>query len=294
MEADRVTKIYAEIDKYTITLDPDPAGRGPKYLQEVISECRGYLNRTSLLLSQIHQEQHELTIMLRTAELGYEVSKNDLLVNDNRVSNLPSIDDRMASVNVILRPALDEIAAFKAQLLDLQHIEKVVKNRHQELKATMTDVRTQRSLIRDFLDTGSFYGKEDAGDKTDDSMAIDDDMDGLEDLIQKQLEEDDETEAAETTSDADDEEDLLDREIASAEGDDEEEIIEEDVSETQSVAEVEEEIVEENVEEEAPQDVVGSNGADHNESDDAEEDAEIEAFLDDEDDELSAILDSIE
>jgi hypothetical protein len=71
-----------------------------------------------------------------------------------------NIADREATVNLILRERKSEIQALEGQLLDLSYVEKAVRHRYNELKSTMSDIRAQRALIRDAIDTGAFYGDE--------------------------------------------------------------------------------------------------------------------------------------
>jgi hypothetical protein len=63
-------------------------------------------------------------------------------------------------VGVILREQLSTIANFKAQLQDIDYVEKAVRHRHKELTSTMTEIKLQRSLIRDEMDSGAMYGDE--------------------------------------------------------------------------------------------------------------------------------------
>jgi hypothetical protein len=77
---------------------------------------------------------------------------------------MPSIDDRKSMANTILREQLATIQTYKGQLQDLEFVDKAIRHRHKELTSTMTEIKLQRSLIRDEMDSGAMYGDERKGD----------------------------------------------------------------------------------------------------------------------------------
>jgi hypothetical protein len=157
---ERVKAIYAEIEKYEIRLAPDPRSLGPLYLQNTIAECRNFLNAVSRIQLEVHREKQDVSRSLRASEASHEVAFTEVLANDERVRRLPSIEDRKATASVILREGLNAITALKAELQDLEYVEKAVRHRHKELTSTMSEVKLQRSLIRDEIDSGAMYGDE--------------------------------------------------------------------------------------------------------------------------------------
>ena len=164
MNIERVKAIYDEISGYEIKLESDPRSLGPLYLQDVIATCRNYQNAVGRIQLEVHREMQDLSRSLRAAETEFQIAFDHALSNDERVRRLPSIEDRKATVNVMLRPQLDGISSIKAQLHDLEYVDKAVRHRHRELTATMTDIKLQRSLIRDEIDSGAMYGDERLGD----------------------------------------------------------------------------------------------------------------------------------
>jgi hypothetical protein len=160
MDSERAKQIYDEIGKYSITLVRDPGSLGPQYLLDLICTCRNYMNAVSRFLLEVHQERHTLTSALTAEEAAYGVESADLLANDRSVRNLPNIEDRKATISVLLRDRSRRINELKAEILNLDFVDKAVKHRHKELRDTMAEIRTQRSLIRDEIDTTAFYGDE--------------------------------------------------------------------------------------------------------------------------------------
>lgn len=162
MTPERIETIYDELGRLIVELAPDPSALGPNYLQDLISKTRGYLNKTSLFLHEIHREGHHLERELAALEAAYELSADELLASDSRVSplRLPNIDDRKAMVNMLLREERVKIQDLKRRIRELNFVEKAVKHRHKELDNTVSSIRMQKSLIDSELRTGSFYGDE--------------------------------------------------------------------------------------------------------------------------------------
>lgn len=160
MKLDEITAIYDRLAGFTITLHSDPSSLGPKYLQDAIATCNNYKNATSGILSDVMRRKHEVSRKLAARQAAYQVSFDELLANDKSIQKLPAIEDRRASINVILRSDRQAITQLEIELKDIEAVEKVVRHRHKELSDTMGAIKAQRSLIRDELDTKSFYGDE--------------------------------------------------------------------------------------------------------------------------------------
>lgn len=160
MEPKRVDEIYDQIGKFSVDLPSDAWALGPKHIHEMISLTRGYINTVSLILQEILQERQNLDRSRHGLEAIFKIESDRLLAEDERVRRQPNIDDRKSTVNLILRDRLTEIQTLEGQLLDLGYVEKAVRHRYNELKSTMSDIRAQRALIRDAIDSGSFYGDE--------------------------------------------------------------------------------------------------------------------------------------
>jgi hypothetical protein len=160
MDRDRAQQIYDEISGYEVKLEHDPGSLGPRYLNDIICLCRNHINAVSRFVMEVHREKHDLTSALTAEEAAYQVESDDLLANDERVRRLPNIEDRKATVAVLLRDRARRINELRAEIQNLDFVDKAVRHRHKELKDTMTEIRTQRSLMRDEIDTKSFYGDE--------------------------------------------------------------------------------------------------------------------------------------
>lgn len=157
---ERIEALFAEISKYRIELASDPTVLGAKYLQDLIATCRNYTNHVARIINELHKEKMSIDFDLKRKETAFKIAADDLLANDLSVRNLPNITDRQAQINILLRDEHREIEGLRNDISELEHLEKMVKLTHRELKDTMGEIKLQRSLIRDEIDTGRMYGDE--------------------------------------------------------------------------------------------------------------------------------------
>jgi hypothetical protein len=157
---ERIEQIYKELATLTVDLVSDPASLGPPYLQDLIFKTRGFLNRVSLFSSEVYRELHQLEMDLAAYEAAYQVSSDDLLSTDRRVTMLPNLRDRVAMINHILKEDRSKISICSLAIKELKLVNRVIRHRHQELESTVSSIRMQRSLIVSSLKTGAFYGDE--------------------------------------------------------------------------------------------------------------------------------------
>lgn len=160
MNPERAEVIYNELATLVIELDADPTTKGPAYLQDLISKTRGYLNRTSFFLHEVHRERHGVERQLDAQKAAYEVSSDELLASDNRVTRLPNIEDRRAMINLLLKEERVKISELERQIKDLGFVEKAIRHRHKELENTMSAIRMQKSVVDSEMRTGAYYGDE--------------------------------------------------------------------------------------------------------------------------------------
>lgn len=160
MQIDRAQEIFVRLRDLFITLPSDASNLGAEYLQEQISICRGYLNEVSMYLQELLEERTMLTVDLEAKESSFAIASDELLAGDPRVKTLPSIADRNAMINTIQSTERKVIDALRMDIRNLGHIEKVIRLRHKELDNTMSALRLQRSLLKDQIRSGAFYGDE--------------------------------------------------------------------------------------------------------------------------------------
>lgn len=306
MKQDRITHIYDTLGTFIIELDPDPVVRGPAYLQDLISKTRGYLNTVSVFTQEVHREQHFLELELDKAQAAFEISADELLAEDDRVKRLPSIDDRKAMINLILKQEKTEIEKLKKKIRSLGHVAKAIRHRQRELSATMSAIRLQNTLIQAELRTGSFYGDEnnesrgDAWGKTKTSphheIVNEGELDALFNASAKEIEDvglgEEEDPLATFTEAEDDEEE--DEEPESEEEDEEEpESEEEEEPSLETGLDLAEEVLVEVIAAPPSSEPAASEEGEDSPDEESEEDPDIARFLGDEEDDFSDIFDSL-
>ena len=160
MQQSFVDAIYKDIGELRLELEPDPTVLGPRYITEITSRCRNYLNKVSLIRIGMSQKRRNLMMQIAGEETTLSMEKDRLLADDPRVQGQPNIRDREAVVNTILRESIARIAALKMDLLDVETVNKAVKLVHDELIRTSAEIKIQRSLLFSDRVSGSGYGDE--------------------------------------------------------------------------------------------------------------------------------------
>lgn len=160
MEQAQVEQIFSEIGTYRIELESDPTILGPQYINRTIAQCRNYLNRVSSILLSLNRARRDLKKELTGEEAALELEKDGLLATNETVKRQPSVRDREAVANTMLRTRLNKITTLKGDLLDLETVEQAVKLVHSELVRTNADIKTQRATLHVDRIAGTGYGDE--------------------------------------------------------------------------------------------------------------------------------------
>jgi hypothetical protein len=153
-------KIYERMNALVLNMPTDPSSLGPEFLREQISLCRNYLNEVSHYFQDVLVQEARLATDLDAVEAVYGIRSSELLATDPSVAARPNITDRQAMIDVILKDEKQRIIRLESQIRSLSHVKAVIRYRKGELDNTMSAIRLQRSLLRDQLKTGSFYGDE--------------------------------------------------------------------------------------------------------------------------------------
>lgn len=162
MESEKLDQILSEISEFEVNLVDDPTlpEHGVKYLLEAISKCRSYLNRVQHYLQIVSGQEKILKRLISVAKTDIELKVNGLLADDPIVRKQPSIDDRRAVAISMLSSEYQNVGELEARLLDLSETIKIIKMKYNDLRATNSDIKTQRQLVRDDRDLGPDGGTE--------------------------------------------------------------------------------------------------------------------------------------
>lgn len=158
MDESRIDEIFEFIENIHIDLDYDPIAKGPKHLNKKIAECRNYGSRVQRAKREVLRHKRKLERKLNRKESEHELKMNQLLTNNDKVRSQSSKADRRAAANAMMADLNEEIQTLKLQLTDLEHVEEVIDSKLRELKDVNRDLRTQKRLIEDEIDTGAHWG----------------------------------------------------------------------------------------------------------------------------------------
>ena len=134
IEEARINQIYEETSSYVIDLAKDPASLGPAYIQETMAQCRLYLNKVSLIFTELSHVKMNISAELRAVEAAFQLDYDDKLANDEHVKRLANIEDRKSTVGYMLRDQKKRINTLKDQLHIIDAVYKVVNHRSRELR----------------------------------------------------------------------------------------------------------------------------------------------------------------
>lgn len=210
-----IDHIFDRCEDVHIELDPEPIQRGPHYLNEMVAECRNYTTEFQKYKQLTIREKSKIERHLNRKKSEKELRFNDLMSNDERVTSKSSRADREAMANRILQDLNSQINDLESNLTDLKHVESVLESKLRELRDVNRDIRLQKKLIEDEIETGAFWGDDfrDEGEDIDTETADFDMSELLDD--QNTIEDDDEPSNSvenDMPNDTDDEfEDAIDR-----------------------------------------------------------------------------------
>jgi hypothetical protein len=152
---DQLSSILDEIAGFEVELAEDPTvpTLGVKYLNERVAVCRKYLNRVIYYVQTVGKQVKNLNVEVRHMELDLELKMAQKLADDVLVKKQPSIDDRKALATMLLKEENDNLAVLRLELLDAFETLKIIKMKHQDLVRTNGDIKSQRQLVKDDMES---------------------------------------------------------------------------------------------------------------------------------------------
>lgn len=152
---EQLTAILEEVAGFEIDLAEDPTlpNLGTKYLQKIIAICRRYLNRVTFYTQKVSQQVKDLRMQVRQQELDIEFKMAEKLTNDPIVRQQPAVADRQAVATTMLKAEYDALTILRSDLMDAEETLKIIKMKHADLVRTNTDIKSQRQLVKDDMDS---------------------------------------------------------------------------------------------------------------------------------------------
>lgn len=157
---DQIQAIFDDLEAMKVELPPNADTLGPVFLQNKTLELRTHIGRAEIHNMAVLKERREVQARLRLLETEMELKYQDHMVNHPEVLRAPSVKDRETKAKYLLADLYRSILEAESHLADVQTVEVMIKTKLKELKELSSEIKLHRSLLRDSLDTGSFYGSE--------------------------------------------------------------------------------------------------------------------------------------
>jgi len=151
-------RVFDDLSKMDVDLDPDPLIYGPKRLQKKIAACRKHLTRCQQMFLQLSDDLHRFIRTHRQERLAFDLNVQDLFANDPETRSGRNVRDREAIAASKLRPERERIMFLEASIQDLETVLTVVKAKREDLKDILGRIRDQYKLCQEEIGLGSRWG----------------------------------------------------------------------------------------------------------------------------------------
>jgi hypothetical protein len=153
MEQTEQLKIYDELLTIKIEIEREPIVR-PEYIGEKIWECHHAIEKVEHSSIEVTREISVIQQALTNAEMTYDAKLENLITTDP-IKNLPSIRDRTARANDLLKPELNDIRSYKNDLTVLTQLTKAIDQKLKNLNRLNADIRTLVRVMESQIKLGS-------------------------------------------------------------------------------------------------------------------------------------------
>jgi hypothetical protein len=154
MEQRRKDEIYNRLlsIKFSIEMKALP---DPSYINERLGQCHVFIEEIERVIIELSRELSVLQQALNNALASYESKKEGLLTSDDDIRSLPSIKDREARANSLLRHELDLIRQYKNEETNINNLLKVSYLKNRNLNRANQDIKMQLRLLESQLKLGA-------------------------------------------------------------------------------------------------------------------------------------------
>jgi hypothetical protein len=154
MDTERKNEIYDKLLGISLNIEiknvPDP-----RYINEKIGQCHILIEEVEKFYIEVSKEMSIIQRAFNNAIAGYENAKDNLISTDEEIKTLPSLKDREARANVLLKKELTEIKGHRNELSDLENLQKALNLKLKNLSRVNTDVKTQLKLMESQIRLGA-------------------------------------------------------------------------------------------------------------------------------------------
>ena len=156
MNPEQRSKVYDRLLAINIEVETDKIPY-PQYINGKIGECHTGIEEVERYYIQTSKEISVIQRVLNDAKARFEYEKEDLIANSQAIKDLPSIRDREARANNLLKERLSEINGYENEQFDLDNLLKVISLKMKNLNRINTDIKMQLRVMEAQIKLGAFH-----------------------------------------------------------------------------------------------------------------------------------------
>ena len=118
----------------------------PTYINEKIWQCHNFIEEVERYSIELSQESSVIQQAVNNSQAEYDTAKETLLVSDD-IKNLPSIKDREAKCNQLLKKELDQIKNYQNGLMAINNLLKATNLKIKNLNRANSDIKVQVRIL---------------------------------------------------------------------------------------------------------------------------------------------------
>jgi hypothetical protein len=157
MKPEQKSNIYDRLldIKMSIEIQTVP---NPRYINEKIGECRRYIEEVEKFMFQVSREFSVIQQALNNSTAEYETKKETLLTKDEAIKGLPSIKDREAKANSLLKEETNRIRGYQNESNDLNNLLRAINLKMKNLNGANADIKMQLRIMESQIKLNSGPG----------------------------------------------------------------------------------------------------------------------------------------
>jgi len=140
------SKIYERLLAIRFEIDPKPIP-DPQYINSKIGECHRFIAEIERFAIGANQELSAVQKLLNDVTALYENAKENILSTDPNVKSLPSIKDREAKVNSLLKKELQDIRENQNAVSACTNLLRAINLKQRNLNRANTDIKMQLRMM---------------------------------------------------------------------------------------------------------------------------------------------------
>ena len=161
MKTERVGAIYDRLLGIHIAIDSQTIPN-TRYINEKIGECHRYIEEVERFMFEVSKEISVLQQALNNSTAEYETKKEGLLTKNDEIRGLPSIKDREAKANSLLKAEMNSIRNYQNEVTDLNNLLKSINTKMKNLTRANGDIKMQLRVMESQIRLGMGPGSDDA------------------------------------------------------------------------------------------------------------------------------------